>query len=411
MAAARHIIPVAVESRQEARAACNALSGSVVKQNCAAGGAQRCPLAGTCVTRAECQLSRAGMRRSSRDVGQKGDLKFIKHMVSPSTGAWGYICGAPTLTYPSAKYSPAVVPNAEARRGHSLAYPSAKGHLTHISTPQTLEHGPRERTIRQHHTTSTLHPRRQAAASHAPTAPLHPQGTSAKTSTRMYPRTPGHLSIPSHAHIAQPPTSRLHALLHRVRRNHLPSPHRERLRGPSAINTTRADRRPKHHPRRRPHESFVVDLVLGLPRSAHAPNVHASPIHPHAHGIFTYDTTAGIGNVIECTRPTAPQAHPAPLRVAHPSLANGFSSYAPGHTHRFDAPMQRIPTQELRGYTNAHLHAHHPPAPALSDAIRLGSIQRKDGRVPMGTYWAPNPLPSFGLRERGTGGRGQGKRE
>jgi hypothetical protein len=77
----------------------------------------------------------------------------------------------------------------------------------------------------------------------------------------MYPRTPGHPSIPSHAHIAQPPTSRQHALLHRVRPNHLPSPHRERLRGPTAINTRHADRRPNHYQRRCPHESFVVDLV------------------------------------------------------------------------------------------------------------------------------------------------------
>ncbi|KAJ7930401.1 hypothetical protein B0H13DRAFT_2533765 [Mycena leptocephala] len=40
-------------------------------------------------------------------------------------------------------------------------------------------------------------------------------------------------------------------------------------------------------------------------------------------------TQSPIGHVINCAHPTAPQAHPAPLRVVHPSLANGFSSYAP----------------------------------------------------------------------------------
>ncbi|KAJ7930380.1 hypothetical protein B0H13DRAFT_2309625 [Mycena leptocephala] len=198
----------------------------------------------------------------------------------------------------------------------------------------------------------------------------HPQATSAKTSTRMYPRTPGHPSIPSHAHIAQPPTSSLHALRHRVCPNHLPSPHRERLRGLSAIKTKRADRRPKHHLRRRPRESFVVDLahlrVKDGSRSSTQHNAHASPIHPHAHAIFTHDTTAGIGHIIDCTRPTAPQAHRAPLRVAHPSLAKGFSGYAPGHKHRFNAPVQRIPTQELRGIptrTSARTIRPRPPYP------------------------------------------------
>ncbi|KAJ7930375.1 hypothetical protein B0H13DRAFT_2309621 [Mycena leptocephala] len=236
--------------------------------------------------------------------------------------------------------------------------------------------GPRERTIRQHHTasTSTLEDK-QPHRMHLD-APPHPQATSAKTSTRCIP-----------AHTDTPPSHRTHTSRSRrppaCMRSYIASapttcrariahacvdPPRSTQDAPTEDGTAaRADAHTNH-------SSwtsciFPSRLVLGLPRSALAPNVHASPIHPHAHAhaIFTYATTAGIGHVIHCTRPTAPQAHPAPLCIADPSLANGFSSCAPGHTHRFDAPMQCIPTQELRGYTNAHLHAHHPPSPAPSE--------------------------------------------
>ncbi|KAJ7892181.1 hypothetical protein B0H13DRAFT_1886917 [Mycena leptocephala] len=55
------------------------------------------------------------------DGGRVSIIPSSEHMVSPSTGAWGYICGAPTLTYspqyPSAKYSLAMVPNAAKQGG------------------------------------------------------------------------------------------------------------------------------------------------------------------------------------------------------------------------------------------------------------------------------------------------------
>jgi hypothetical protein len=78
------------------------------------------------------------MGRSNQDIGQEEDLKFIvvgkidrcgsliKHTVSPSTGAWGYIRGAPTwivhMEQQSRAYSPP--PRAPQPRPPAFAEPA-----------------------------------------------------------------------------------------------------------------------------------------------------------------------------------------------------------------------------------------------------------------------------------------------
>jgi hypothetical protein len=340
-------------------------------------------------------------------------------MVSPSTGAWGYICGAPTLTvrmphnlaHTGHSIHPQVFAHggperSEARRGHSLAHPSAKGHLAHISAPRALEHGASTQRNKMRHVTSTsnvirllrIHCRHvRENEQYASTTPHRPPRS--KTSSRIpcasthlharrlqaqkHPR--GCISAHRDTHPSRRthtsrsrPTSSLHALLHRVRPNHLPSPHRERLRGRTASNTRRGDRRPNHRPRRRPHESFVVDRVhlpvedgsrSTMQRSCtqRARKPHTSGCARHLH--VRHNRGHRTRHPLHAPDGSSSASHPSPRRSFLPR--EWTLELRARHTHRFDAPMQRIPTQGLRGYTNTHLHAHHPPAPALSGAIRL----------------------------------------